>query len=71
MPTIEEFVNETELLKEGKSDYIATYDKTVITIKNVYKDMSDESKLEALYEAIGKAIKETGISVADVVVKLK
>ena len=71
MPTVEEFVVENELLNEGKGDYVAMYNKTVITIKNGYAIAQNESKLEALYEAIGKAIKDTGIAVADVVIKLK
>lgn len=71
VPTIEEFVNENESLNEGKNDYIATYGKTVITIKNGYAAAVHENDLEKIYEAIGKAIKDTGIAIADVVIKLK
>jgi len=65
------FIKENESLNEGNGDYVAAYGKTIITIKNGYSIARNESMLDALYETIGKAVKDTGISVASVIVKLK
>lgn len=69
IPTVDEFDN-IKNVNEKNNDFVASYNKTEITIKDGY-DYTNESLLEALYEAIGKAIKGTGISVKEVIVKLK
>ncbi len=54
-------------LNEGKNDYTASYSGVMITIKNGYKNYS-EDELEAAYEKFGKAAKECKIKIKSIVI---
>jgi hypothetical protein len=66
-PSIDGKVYETEALKEGKNDFMASYKGTNITIKRGYK-ATDAKKLEDLYMKLGELVKELDFKVKDITV---
>ena len=66
-PNIDGNVYESEVVEEGKNDFMASYGGTNITIKKGYK-AADEGELEDLYVKLGELAKELNFKVKDITV---
>lgn len=69
LKTFEEFLSNKNapVLSEGKSDFMARYDKSDITIKKGYKHASGD-ELTKMYDELGKLLKKFDIPVKSVTI---
>lgn len=70
MIKLKSLITEPIIVKESKNDWVASYKKTSIFLKDGYKHASDD-QLEKIYDILGDALKKCKIPIKSVIVNFQ